>query len=414
MASGGRAARTGAAAGLAAAAAGLAGGGTGAVGAAAALAAAAALWAEGRFAGRAQADPQAGAAAPRPPPRDDTRCVLAALPVGVLLIESDGMVDFVNAAARETLGRVPPGRFPASLLRAPKLLEAIEAGLADAIPGEVSFTLSRGGERHVVATLRPLAAGAADTVRLLVVLEDRTRARLSEEMHRDFVANASHELKTPLSAISGLIETLQGHAREDPEATARFLALMAQQAGRMRSLVEDLISLNRIELNERIRPDEPQVLRHVLGEVIDGMQPIADAAGVALEADLPDDAVVVPGSFEELAQVFRNLIDNAVKYGADRVSLELRDSPARAGQIGVTVLDDGPGIAREHIPRLTERFYRVSVSRSRARGGTGLGLAIVKHVVSRHRGRLEIESTPGEGSRFTVWLPLSGGGPGAP
>ena len=200
-------------------------------------------------------------------------------------------------------------------------------------PGEASGTWWPG-----CAPGPDTAAGPA----LIVVLEDRTRIRRSEELHRDFVANASHELKTPLSAISGLIETLQGHAKEDPEAAARFLAMMAQQAERMRFLVEDLISLNRIELNERIRPTDPQVLRHVLGEVVEGMKPIAAAAGVALETELPGREVVVPGSFEELAQVFRNLIDNAVKYGASTVRVAVLDDPAPAGQIGVRFATTAP------------------------------------------------------------------------
>jgi len=340
--------------------------------------------------------------------------LLECLPVGVLLVDASGQVPLMNAPAVEIMGRRPPGRFHCSLLRVPRLLETIEAALAESIPATVDFTLTRDGERHVrgaVSPLGPATPPLSDGTRpaVLVMLEDMTRSRRAEELHRDFVANASHELKTPLSALSGIIETLQGHAKEDPAATERFLGIMSAQAERMRFLVNDLLSLNRIELNERVRPREPQTLRHILGEVSDAMRPVAETAGVSLSVDLPEADVIVPGSFEELAQVFRNLIDNAVKYGVPGTHVQVRpvrDPVARPGMIGVAVIDDGPGIAREHLPRLTERFYRVSVSRSRARGGTGLGLAIVKHVVSRHRGRLDIESTPGKGSRFTVWLPV--------
>jgi len=359
------------------------------------------------------AERQAAAARDRPVGLPG-EALVAAMPLGLLVIRTDGQVAALSPPAAELFGRQPDETFAVSLLRVPRLLEAVEVALADPIPGKVDFTLSRGGERHLMAHLCPLARDLPapdDGARpaLLVMIEDVSRTRRADELHRDFVANASHELKTPLSVLAGLIETLQGHARDDPEATERFLGIMAAQAERMRLLVNDLLSLNRIELNERIRPTEPQRLRHIIGEVADTMQPIAEAAGVSLTVALPGPEVEVPGSAGELAQVFRNLIDNAVKYGSPgtRVDVVCERRAQMPGMIGVSVIDDGPGIEREHIPRLTERFYRVSVSRSRAGGGTGLGLAIVKHVISRHRGRLEIDSRVGRGSRFTVWLPVA-------
>jgi two-component system phosphate regulon sensor histidine kinase PhoR len=242
----------------------------------------------------------------------------------------------------------------------------------------------------------------------MILFEDRTRMVKAEALRRDFVANASHELKTPLASIAGFIETLQGHARDDPEATARFLAIMARQAERMKRLVEDLLSLNRIEINEHVRPRESVDLGSVVREAASALSPIIAAEGARLELRLPDAGPVVRGSHDELGQVFVNLIDNAVKYaGRDGpIRIALADgADAPPGMVGIGVADSGPGIAREHLPRLTERFYRVSAARSRERGGTGLGLAIVKHILNRHRGDLAITSAPGEGARFTVWLP---------
>ncbi|MGF1551384.1 MAG: ATP-binding protein [Paracoccaceae bacterium] len=325
---------------------------------------------------------------------------------------------FATPAARRLFGRPDGVELTVAELRAPRLADAIEEARASRVAVEVEFSLQRASATHLCAQVVPLTEEArfglgADAERpdLLVAVEDRTRARRSEELHRDFVANASHELKTPLAALSGLIETLLGHGRDDPEALARFLPMMATQTERMRRLVEDLLSLNRIELNERRRPQEPVDILSVLREAVEALRPMAEAEGARLVVPAIEttERVLVPAAREEIAQVFANLIENAIKYGGrgNEVRVERLDGVAgRAGMIGFGVEDDGPGIAREHLPRLTERFYRVSVPRSRERGGTGLGLAIVKHVLNRHRASLEIESRVGHGSRFTVWLPL--------
>jgi two-component system phosphate regulon sensor histidine kinase PhoR len=226
-------------------------------------------------------------------------------------------------------------------------------------------------------------------------------------MRTDFVANASHELRTPLSSIKGFIETLQTSAKDDPEARARFLGIMLAQAERMQRLVDDLLSLSRIELEEHIAPQERQALGALALEVTEALAPMAEERRTELRAEIEPPGPIVRGDRDQLAQALGNLVENALKYGGGapvRVSLE-RDEAERPGMIGLSVRDSGEGIAREHLPRLTERFYRVSVKRSRDQGGTGLGLAIVKHILSRHRGELEIESAPGEGSRFTLWLP---------
>ncbi len=340
-----------------------------------------------------------GAEAPR---------LLDALPVGLMVVSAEGAISFANRHAAELFGLPATGGLAVATIRARRLLDGIEAALADRTPGTIEFRLARSGEAHLRAHIRPVESGGGEVV---VAIEDQTAARRAGELHRDFVANASHELKTPLAAVSAIIETLLGHAREDPAATERFLGMLAAQTQRMTRLVEDLLSLNRIELNERVTPREPQDLAGVIGEVVDALRASAEAAGVRLDYVPPEGRPLVRGERNELSQLFRNLIDNAIKYGGPgtevSVAAVLPQADA-AGLVGIAVRDTGPGIARQHIPRLTERFYRVSVKRSREKGGTGLGLAIVKHIVNRHRGRLEIESELGKGSSFTVWLPLAG------
>jgi two-component system phosphate regulon sensor histidine kinase PhoR len=236
-------------------------------------------------------------------------------------------------------------------------------------------------------------------------------------MRADFVANESHELRTPLAALSGFIETLKGSARDDAAARARFLNIMESQATRMARLIDDLLSLSRIELNAHLRPDNPVNLLSVVRQVVDALQTLAKDRGVEISISAPSTALIVPGDRDDLIRVFENLIENALKYGASGKRVEV--SLSRVGGAGqpvavVAVRDYGPGIAAEHLPRLTERFYRVDVAGSRALGGTGLGLALVKHILNRHRGRLTIESRAGEGATFQVRLPLSPGEHPAP
>ncbi|MBF0394790.1 MAG: PAS domain-containing sensor histidine kinase, partial [Alphaproteobacteria bacterium] len=237
-----------------------------------------------------------------------------------------------------------------------------------------------------------------------------------ERMRADFVANASHELRTPLASLLGFVETLRGPARDDAEARERFLAIMHEQGTRMARLIEDLLSLSRIEMNEHSQPRGEVDLDRVLALVVETLEMKARARGMRIALDVPDDLPPVTGDADELAQVFQNLIDNAVKYGAEGSVVEVTVGHAAtappalirrlpAGIVSVTVRDHGDGIAREHIPRLTERFFRIDTARSRKMGGTGLGLAIVKHIVSRHRGVLAVDSEPGQGSVFTVHLP---------
>ena len=247
---------------------------------------------------------------------------------------------------------------------------------------------------------------------MVITVHDLTPIRRVEEMRADFVANVSHELRTPLAALTGFIDTLQGPARDDPAARERFLGIMQAQAWRMARLIDDLLSLSRIELRAHQRPDTPVDLVPIVRQVVDGLQTLARDRDVAVEVTAPAEPLMVLGDRDELIRLFENLIENGLKYGASgkRVDIALTrvDAPDGKGEARVSVRDYGPGIAAEHLPRLTERFYRVDVGESRAQGGTGLGLALVKHILNRHHGRLTIDSKEGEGATFTVRLPLAG------
>jgi two-component system phosphate regulon sensor histidine kinase PhoR len=251
-----------------------------------------------------------------------------------------------------------------------------------------------------------MAPPIADDGRAVVVLSDRTRERAVERMRADFVANVSHELRTPLASLIGFIDTLRGPAADDPPAQQRFLGIMAEQAARMNRLIDDLLSLSRIELIEHQAPSGTVALDDLVRRLAAGFEPRLEARSVKLELRLAEDLPLVIGDADQLAQVLQNLLDNAVKYGREGGMVRLEAAPAQ-GKPGVvlSVADQGVGIPREHLPRLTERFYRVDTGRSRAAGGTGLGLAIVKHIVNRHRGQLTIDSEEGTGTTVTIWLP---------
>jgi two-component system phosphate regulon sensor histidine kinase PhoR len=237
------------------------------------------------------------------------------------------------------------------------------------------------------------------------VLRDLTREQQIERMRADFVANASHELRTPLASLSGFIETLQGAARHDEAAQARFLDLMRSQADRMKRLIDDLLSLSRIEMNEHVRPSGQVDLAQVANHVRDVLAGLAADQGCEVTTSFPG-PLLVPGSRDELVQVVQNLVENALKYASSGKRIEVEGQTVN-GHAELAVRDHGPGIAEEHLPRLTERFYRVNVQESRSRGGTGLGLAIVKHILNRHRGKLAIASEPGRGSTFTIRIPTN-------
>jgi two-component system phosphate regulon sensor histidine kinase PhoR len=337
--------------------------------------------------------------------------ILERLPDPLIVLGPDRAVRRTNAAARAAFG----GEISA-VLRHPDLRAAIDRALSagpDRPPQVAEVSVPVPVPREVYATvaglLSPLAGGAG----ALVVLSDRTRERAVERTRADFVANASHELRTPLASLMGFIDTLRGPAADDPPAQARFLDIMAEQAGRMNRLIDDLLSLSRIELTEHQIPAESVDLDELMERMLAAFEIRIKQRRVSLDYSAEEGLPPVAGDPDQLEQVFQNLLDNALKYGREngviRVWLQRVQAggkwPVRPGLV-VSVGDDGQGISREHLPRLTERFYRVDTGRSRAIGGTGLGLAIVKHVVNRHRGQLLIESEEGRGSVFSVWLPV--------
>jgi two-component system phosphate regulon sensor histidine kinase PhoR len=246
---------------------------------------------------------------------------------------------------------------------------------------------------------------------VVITVHDLTPIRRADDMRADFVANVSHELRTPLAAITGFIDTLQGPARDDPNARARFLGIMQTQAWRMARLIDDLLSLSRIEQRAHMRPETPVDLVAIVRQVADGLQTLAQDRDMNVEITAPSTPLVVLGDRDELTRLFENLIENGLKYGASGKRINIACAAGNAtggkGEAVVSVRDYGPGIAAEHLPRLTERFYRVDVGESRAQGGTGLGLALVKHILNRHQGRLTIDSKEGEGATFTVRLQSS-------
>ena len=342
--------------------------------------------------------------------------IVGSLPEPMVVIAPDRSVLRANAAARTAFG---PDL--SSVLRHPGLRGAIDRTLALGTAQNAALSLSVPVAVEIYATVFALSPdGIAEHggTRVAAVLSDRTRERAVDQMRADFVANASHELRTPLASLIGFIDTLRGPAADDPPAQARFLQIMAEQAQRMNRLIDDLLSLSRIELTEHQMPIGLVALPELMRWVAAAFEPQVIARGITLDVEAGDDLPRVPGDEDQLAQVLQNLLDNAVKYGREggTVRVLARECPpdGSAGgrwpsRPGVTlaVSDDGAGIAREHLPRLTERFYRVDRGRSRAVGGTGLGLAIVKHIVNRHRGQMTIDSQPGQGATFTIWLPLA-------
>lgn len=336
--------------------------------------------------------------------------VLAALNEPAILLDEAGRVSIANPAAQERLGVWVLGRSYVSVLRQPALLAPVETAFADGTPGTARFVHSSGEvETAFKVTVTPLRDTGSQRA-VLLVFRDTSEAQAGESMRRDFVANVSHELKTPLTAVMGFIETLQGPARDDVRARERFLGMMAQETARMNRLVSDLLSLSRLEGQSRRRPTERIDLVAAIAETLDSLAGSAKGQGVRIATDLPATACL-QGDRDQLVQVLSNLIENAVKYGAQPgiVSVTVdrleREPVIRGPAWRLSVRDEGAGIAPEHLPRLTERFYRVDTGRSRAQGGTGLGLAIVKHIVNRHRGRLRIDSVEGEGTEVVVILP---------
>lgn len=331
----------------------------------------------------------------------------AAVPDPLIVFDATGQVVHANPAAEVTFGPVLKGVDLQLRFRAPEMQELIRGTLSgDADGSVVDYSERLPIERLYRVGAAPVGEG---TGLFVLVFKDQSEMRRIDRMRADFIANASHELRTPLASISGFIETLRGPARDDPAARDRFLEIMQAQTARMARLIDDLLSLSRLEMKPFVRPGETLDVVQVVGAVADALGQLAADAGVVVERNFPPEPVLVPGSRDELTQVFENLLENAIKYGQSgrRVVVTIERASAAEPQVEVTVRDFGPGIPEEHLPRLTERFYRVDVGSGRAQKGTGLGLAIVKHILTRHNARLSIASKPGEGASFTVHLPAA-------
>ncbi len=341
--------------------------------------------------------------------------VIAVLDHPAVLIDGEGKVRAFNTPAQIIFPQLAEATPIHQVSRNPGDLDAVAAARADGLPhsNEVAERGPQG--RRLITTVSPLsreransAAGVPD-MRYLIQLRDVSERERLAQLRSDFIANASHELRTPLASLKGFIETLQGPAANDEKARTRFLGIMAAQSARMARILDDLLSLSRIEMKAHVPPTDKVDLNVAVRRAVSALEPIADDAKIALTLHVADQDATVRGDEDELEQVFQNLIENAIKYGHEGGKVDVRiarraSPPDRTSHIAVTVSDDGPGIAEEHVPRLTERFYRVDTATSRERGGTGLGLAIVKHILNRHSGELEIASKVGTGSTFTVTL----------
>ena len=334
--------------------------------------------------------------------QDAFTALIGALPDPVMLLDDHGVVKSANGKARDLLNMDPEGQHLSSAIRAPAILEAMQAVLAHGGTRRVDYEQHVPLPRHFEAYVAAVSAFEPG-ISVLILLKDLTREQQTERMRADFVAHASHELRTPLASLLGFIETLQGAAKKDEVSRERFLVLMQTQAERMKRLIDDLLSLSRIEMNAHERPTDTADLRQIALHVRDTLSGLAKDAGVEIRIDSKE-PLLVQGDWDELVQVVQNLIENAIKYAAGGKLIEVTGK--RIGEdCELVVRDFGPGIAEMHLPRLTERFYRINAQESRSRGGTGLGLAIVKHILNRHRAKLRIHSELGVGSSFTVRVP---------
>lgn len=374
------------------------------------------------------------------------KVAIDALPAPCFIADARGITQHVNKEVVSAYNGVKPGDPLSFSLRTPSILEAFErvssSGRAERIAWEEKVPAETWLEAHIAPVYLPdgvdHGSSPVQPDFVLVMVQDLTENRRLERMRTDFVANASHELRTPLASLTGFIETLQGPARDDLQARDRFLTIMLDQSGRMRRLIDDILSLSRIELKANVRPQGQVDLCEVVRHSADALSPLAAELGMEIRLDLPEGSAPVAGDRDELIQVAENLIENALKYGstgkyvdvglagvaneggegeggnaeggnAEGENTEGGDSEGGDCEWSLSIRDHGEGIAPEHLPRLTERFYRVDVESSRAMKGTGLGLAIVKHILTRHQARMEVDSVPGQGATFTVRISAGSG-----
>ncbi len=335
----------------------------------------------------------------------EVAATLAALDIPVMVLSGDASVLYQNRAAEKAFGEAAIGAHISARLRSPGILDMVSETITTNAPNQIEHSERLPSERVYIVRSAPVEFDEqqpADERFFVLSFRDISEVRRIDRMRSDFVANASHELRTPLASLRGFIETIQGPAKNDGKAQERFLGIMLDQATRMSRLVDDLLSLSRLELKSHIAPDQKVDLVPLLGHVRDSLAPLANDVGVEIVLHLPLGKAEVLGDRDELVQVFENLMENACKYGQEGKTVDVFLKNAPGEPVEVTVVDQGPGIPAEHVPRLTERFYRVSIEDSRSKKGTGLGLAIVKHILTRHRARLIVKSEVGKGTSFTV------------
>jgi two-component system, OmpR family, phosphate regulon sensor histidine kinase PhoR len=330
------------------------------------------------------------------------------LPLPVLMVDARALIVSANKSAAAQFGRFESGAPLLLRFRSPEMREAVQKATDQRGPAHFEMHERVPLERWMRVDICPVTDGLGAIVKTLILFRDISESRRLDRMRADFVSNASHELRTPLASMSGFIDTLRGPAKHDAPARERFLGIMQEQANRMSRLIDDLLSLSRLET--RSLTDDAAVLDLVsaTNQAIDSMQPVATESGVEIERRFASGVFMISGMRDEIIQVVENLVENACKYGKSgkKVVLEIsRRKVDDANEIILSVRDFGPGIEAEHLPRLTERFYRASTDNASQQKGTGLGLAIVKHIVTRHRGRLSINSQPGRGSTFSISLP---------
>lgn len=334
--------------------------------------------------------------------------ILATLNDPIIVLDQTRIVCHANQPALDLFGKTIVGRNLVQCIRHPHVIDAVEHVLKSKNPWEGEVNFAGTVQRHLSLNI----SIKGEDEGCVIIVRDTTTIKRTEEMRSDFVANVSHELRSPLSSILGFIETLQGPAKDDVEARSRFLSIMIQEANRMARLIDDLLSLSRVEIQEHVVPNDDVNISLLLKNIVDILSVKSAQSNMTLKLECDFDDLIIQGDGDQMTQVFQNLVDNAIKYGKSGTSVEISctvieqiPNTKKCG-IVVEIRDFGDGIAEEHLPRLTERFYRIDKARSRTLGGTGLGLAIAKHIVQRHRGLLQVKSKVGFGTVFSVTLPI--------
>ncbi|MDA9581756.1 ATP-binding protein [Amylibacter sp.] len=341
--------------------------------------------------------------------RKSVRYILNGLTLPVFVVDPERKISFINKSAKMRYHEAYTGQFFNELITSKKCLDALELVLNGEPNATANVILQEVVPTSFRVSLSRLDADSEPLPSCVLSFEDISHIQEAEQMRHDFVANVSHELRSPLTALSGFVETLQGAAANDKVARERFLDMMSNEADRMARLIGDLLSLSKLQASERVAPIDRVDLFRILSSVSSSLSGLADANKVKLKLDFSNSMPLVTGDSDELTQVFQNLIENAIKYSGNGSTVSVSFAPPKQGKnhLCIMVEDTGEGIEPTQIPRLTERFYRVDKGRSRAQGGTGLGLAIVKHILIRHRGWLKISSQLEKGSIFAVYLPVS-------